>query len=115
MEEKTVETTKKENIFVRGKQWFKEKKEVASQFFTENPQAIMPFVGGLATILFTGFKIVAGSGEKRLESCRVEDDVTGESLLLTHPLTNDEVLELGNRMTTGCSKAEALNEMGLLK
>jgi hypothetical protein len=45
----------------------------------------------------------------------VEDDVTGEDLVLDHPLTNDEILELNRRMKAGEFKADILRDMGLLR
>lgn len=45
-----------------------------------------------------------------------EDPQIGERLLIDHPLNNQESLELSQKMREeGVTKAEALNDMGLLK
>lgn len=112
MEEKMAEdqSVKKENVLVRGKKWLRRKANGTLEFLTKNPMVIMP----AASILLGLFKIAmsgGGNGDKYL----VEDEVTGEKLKVTHRLTNDEILELEDRMVDGQLKGRALNDMGVLK
>ena len=68
----------------------------------------------LAITVVTGIAsnmIEAGANDALL----VEDDITGLDFKTKHPMTNKEILELGDRMSVGQSKGDALNEMGLLK
>lgn len=116
-ENKTVEITeeKKENILVRGKKWMQNKLDSVAKFASDNPQMIFPIVTAFGSLAFTGLRMIAGAGTNQIDHCRVEDDVTGEEFITKHPLTNDEILELGNRMIDGEWKGSALNDMGLLK
>lgn len=68
-----------------------------------------------------GFSILSGlasilSGNKQRDACLVEDDFTGEEVYAKHPLTNDEILAMTQEMrANGSTKAEALNDLGLLR
>ena len=110
-ENPNIETTKKENIFVRAKNWGVRMVDKGVGFIAKNPMLIMP----LASLFVGCIGAVTGGGAKRYESCKVEDDVTGENLITKHPLTNDEILELGDRMNEGIPKGRALDDMGLLR
>lgn len=114
--------TEKKNIFVKAKEKFKEKKEKMKEkkesvfhFLAENPQITMSLFSALGTIGLGGAIAVSKASKRRFEACQVTDDITGEDLFVDHPLTNDEILELHQRMTCGQSKAEALRDMGLLR
>lgn len=119
MEEKNVE---KQTIFVKAKKKIKEKTDKAKEtagnifhFFAEHPEVTQAVFSGLATLGFGGIMAASRAGKQRLEACRVDDDITGERFLVEHPLTNDEILELNQRMSCGESKASALESMGLLR
>lgn len=117
-ENKTAENSKekkKENILVRGKKWMQNKLDSVAKFASDNPQMIFPIVTAFGSLAFTGLRMITGAGTNQIDHCRVEDDVTGEEFITKHPLTNDEILELGNRMIDGEWKGSALNDMGLLK
>lgn len=113
--------TEKKNIFVKTKEKFKEKRKKAKEnkerlfhFLAENPQITMSLFSAIGTIGIGGAIAVSKASRRHLEACQVEDDLTGENFLVDHPLTNDEILELNERMRCGQSKAEALRDMGLL-
>jgi len=75
---------------------------------------VVPAIG--LTVSFISIIGSALSGDKKREACLVEDDFTGEDLMVKHPLTNSDILEMSDRMKTdGVTKAEALDDMGLLK
>lgn len=113
-EKKTFVVKVKERAKKTKEKW-KEKKESAIHFLAENPQITMSLFSALGTIgIGTGIAI-SKAGRHYRESCEVEDDVTGENLLLDHPLTNEEVLELNRRMKDGESKVDILQDMGLLR
>ena len=87
-------------------EFFKEHEEVTSGLITLGfsilPGAMVAIVGAIA-------------GGNNPEACLVKDDVTDLNFRTKHPMTNKEILELGDRMIDGQSKGDALNEMGLLK
>ena len=116
-ENKTIEMKDevKMGLLMKVKGKLKNAKNSVLEFMTENPQVIMPLFTCLGAVAAALFHIATNAGEKRLEACRIEDDVTGEKLLAKHPLTNTEILELGSRMIDGEPKAEALQDMGLLR
>lgn len=80
-------------------------------YLAENPGSIIPF----ASILFGGLNLLINCRIKQNSNCWVKDIVTEEKFLAKHPLTNSEILELGERMSNGELKGEALSNMGLLK
>ena len=75
----------------------------------------MGVIGGLVTGISTVSSMASGSPTNTIPSCRVEDDVTGLEFRTKRPLTNDQILELGERMIDGQTKGNALYEMGVLK
>ena len=117
MEEKkkTEEETKTEEkkgialVWSGLKKGFKE----AGQIIKDNPMMIIPILGG--TLRIVGKIISTASGAGNYDHCMVTDDITGEDFLTIHPLTNSEILNLGDRMSEGQSKGEALSDMGLLR
>lgn len=78
-------------------------------------------IGWIVPAAIGGFSVLSGlmsilSGNKQREACLVEDDYTGEEVYAKHPLTNDEILAMTQEMrTNGSTKAEALNNLGLLR
>ena len=101
--------------WIKAKKWVKDKVDKTMTFFTENPMLVMPILSGVGMLIGGAVKIATSGGNTRYEACLVEDDVTGEELLTKHPLTNDEILELGERMIDGQPKGAALDDMGLLR
>lgn len=101
--------------WVKAKKWVKEKGNEVLTFFTKNPMMMMPILSGVGMLIGGVVKLASSNGNDRYESCLVEDDVTGEELLTKHPLTNSEILELGDRMIDGQPKGAALEDMGLLR
>lgn len=90
-------------------------KEETGKFIGEHPEVIVPIVSS-AFALYVGATSLAKSNERdRIRACEVEDDITGLKFLTDHPMTNSEIMELGDRMTDGQTKGAALNEMGLLR
>ena len=105
------------DIRVRIKRKWEKAKEKAKdfgQFVKENPQVVPMILSGFGMLVGGGVRLIAGSG-KNNESCMIKDDVTGCEFKTKHPLTNDEILELGDRMIDGEWKGQALQEMGVLK
>ena len=110
-----VQEEEKLGILEKGKLWMKAIKDGTREFIVENPAMTMPILTGL--IMFGGgiLKGLTGTGGKRYEHCKVQDPITGEYYLTEHPLTNGEIRELGERMSSGEMKGEALDNMGLLR
>ena len=92
-------------------------KEKVGKFFEENKEVTSGLISFGFTLLPAVVVAIGGAiaGSKNPEACLVEDDVTGLDFKTKHPMTNKEILELGDRMIDGQSKGDALNEMGLLK
>lgn len=114
--EKTVEVTEEKlGFFTKVKLWGKAIKDGTTEFIVENPAMTMPILTGL--IMFGGgiIKGLTGSSGRKLDRCKVQDPITGEYFLADHPLTNSEIRELGDRMSSGEDKGEALENMGLLR
>ena len=76
---------------------------------------IIGVVGGIVTGVSTISNVASGSPTNTIPSCRVEDDVTGLEFRTKRPLTNEQIIELGDRMIDGQTKGDALKEMGVLK
>ncbi len=113
-ENKTVETTKAEGSwFQRTKAKVTSGLNSFAEFVSKNPAMVLPMVSMVGSLAFKGLSMLAGANQN--DRCLSEDDVTGEEFMLKHPLTNNEILELGSRMIDGESKGEALNDMGLLR
>lgn len=92
-----------------------ETKESAFRFLAENPQITISLFSALGTIGIGATMAISKAGRRHYEACQVVDDVTGEKFLLDHPLTNEEILEINRRMIDGESKADILEDMGLLR
>lgn len=115
-EKKTVETEEEQ---VQEKQSFGQKvKEVGKavgEVLSKNPMMIIPVISGIFGIVGKIVSIAAGNGRCWNEHYLSEDEISGESYRLKHPMTNSEILELSDRMVDGETKGEALDNMGLLK
>ena len=108
---KNEEETKPETFW----QKVKEVGKIAGEIIVKNPMLLIPIVSGVFGI---AGRIVSGAAKNHdawNEHYLSEDDVTGEDFRLKHPMTNEEILELGDRMEGGQSKGDALDEMGLLR
>ena len=78
----------------------------------EYPEAVLSVLGTVATVVIT---VVAASAANSEAACRTKDGLTECEYRTKHPLNNREILELSDKMQSGMTKGEALNEMGLLK
>lgn len=111
---KVNEPEVKKSFIERTKEWAVDIKDGIKKTWNEDPKSIMPFVYGGLAITYGVIKTMLGMAQN--DNVRIKDDVTGLDYIASHRPTNDEILELSNRMTyQGQSKGEALNEMGLLK
>ena len=114
-----MDMTKIKEKVNQGKTWIKEKTEpgvkAVGKFIDEHGYLVIPMIS-VAGSLVAG--VVASANEKSKdyeEKCLVEDDITGQNFKTKHPMTNAEILELGERMIDGQPKGDALDAMGLLK
>lgn len=115
MEENKTQNQEKENIFKKAKKKAADVRNRIIDVALENPQISLTILSGFGMLVAGGAKALLGSGSNKLDKCRVQDDVTEEYFVTTHPLTNDEILELGERMIDGESKGKALKDMGVLR
>ena len=113
MKEKLVEKVKRKVKEVKKKA--SETKENMFRFLADNPQITISLFSALGTIGIGATMAISKAGRRHYEACQVVDDVTGEKFLLDHPLNNEEILEINRRMIDGESKANILEDMGLLR
>lgn len=93
-----------------------EVKNIVAEYVKNNSGMVMMVLPMIVPVAMTALGNATGQGKEYREHCLVEDNRTGEDLMTVHPLTNSEIMELGDRMQTfGQSKGEALRDMGLLK
>ena len=93
-----------------------ETKQKIEKFVDEDAGMVMMLLPMASSVLLAIAGNAAASKKERYDRCLVEDDRTGEDLMVKHPLTNDEIMDLSDRMHAfDQSKGEALRDMGLLK
>lgn len=80
-----------------------------------NPMLSVTLLTSLIGTVGGTIRVVSNKRAMEYKQCMVKDDVTGERFFVKHPLTNDEVLELGSRIIDGEWKGNALEEMDLLR
>ena len=115
MEDIKNENQTKENFGTKVKNFFGKAKDKTMVFIVENPQLTLPLLSGIGMLFGGGVKLAMNARKNRLKDCEFEDDFTGGTYRTSHPLTNDEILELERQMNGGKSKGEALNDMGVLR
>lgn len=109
LKEKAIEV--KDQVIQKAK----DVKEKAIRFVEENPGLIIPILSGAGMLVSGVLAAANGKTDEREKMCLVEDDITGQNFKTIRPMTNSEILELGERMVDGQTKGDALNTMGLLK
>lgn len=110
--------TKAKDTVEKAKSFGKNVSVKVCNYLDANPDMIKPVVyGGIAVVggVITGLMNFAADTVPAKESCLVEDEVTGLNYRTKHPMTNNEILELSDRMVDGQTTGDALVEMGLLK
>lgn len=110
---------KKENVFVRAGRKVKaagaKVVDVVMRAIDEKPELIVPIASGLFAIIGGGFRLIKDGRANWESQCEVEDDISGVMLKTRHPLSNEEILELDERISAGGSKGKELQDMGLLR
>ena len=104
---------KGKEIIDKGKAKLAKGKQKVGDFVVNHPELVIPVAALGISVVGGAINTIAKAGD--LEGCRVKDDVTELELLTKHPLTNSEILELNQRMIDGDPKAQALDDMGLLR
>lgn len=115
MEDNNELKQENEGFFAKIKRRAVEIKSTATEFFTENPNAIFGIASGIGTIGLAIARIIFSAASKSGAGYSMESDISGGEFRLNHPLTNAEIQELDNRMLEGASMGDALEEMGALK
>lgn len=107
---------KVEEVGSKAKEKFDAGKEKVDAFIHEHGETVLAVAPMALPVLFAIAGGVATNNANKQKRCLVKDDRTGEKLMVKHPLTNDEILDMGDRMEANdLSKGEALKDMGLLK
>ena len=111
-----------ENEKTKWEQFKNEFKEKIGEFgiklldaMVNNPMLSLTLITSLVGTVGGTIRAVSNKRVMEYKNCIVKDDVTGERFLVKHPLTNDEVLELGTRIIDGEWKGNALESMDLLR
>jgi len=114
--EKEVKKTLKEKIHDELTVW-KEAGKIFLNDLKEHPEAIGGIVTGLITTIGAGIAIAGNRRDKAEESCRIHESITGFDWVTTHPLTNQELLEVNRRLYDEQINGlgEALEAEGYLK
>ena len=100
----------------KAKEKFDACKEKAVTFIKDRGEMILAVAPIVVPALVAIASGVATNSANKQKHCLVKDDRTGEKLMVKHPLTNDEIMDMGDRMEANdLSKGEALRDMGLLK
>ena len=106
---------KAKEVGVKVKEKAKAGADKAVEYINAHDEMVRPIAIGIAGVVGG---LIAGYNNldtREAAHCVVEDDITGCEFRTKHALTNNEILELGDRMTEGQMKGYALKEMGLLK
>lgn len=114
--EKEVKKTFKEKIHDELAVW-KETGKIFWNNLKEHPEAIGYFVSGLITIGGAGIALISNQQNKVEEGCKIHDEMTGFDWVTTHPLTNQELMEVNRKLYDEQIKSlgQALDEAGYLK
>lgn len=83
--------------------------------FKENPTLAVMAIASVKDIISIVVATTERSREENQARLQTHDAYSDCDLTTKHELTNAEILEMTERMKTGQTKAEALNDMGLLK
>ncbi len=89
--------------------------KVVIDTFKENPMLAVMAVSSIGTVVTGVASAITKNREENDEACTTYDPYAGANLMTTHELTNSEILEMTDRMKTGQTKGQALNDMGLLR
>lgn len=116
VKDKEVKKTWKEKVHDELTVW-KETGKIFWNNLKEHPEAIGYFVSGMITIGGAGIALIGNQKSKEEESCRIHESITGFDWVTTHPLTNQELLEVNRRLYDEQIKGlgEALEAEGYLK
>lgn len=99
----------------QAKKWGEKKKNEVTETVKKYPFIVKPILIATGTILVGIFKTVNSIQEGKTNKCKVESDISGLDYIVKHPMTNQEILELDQKMADGERKGEALDDMELLK
>ena len=107
---------KKENFLIRGKRWVVNKFKTVCKVADENPGLVFEAAVIIGGVFIGGLKALASGGSSSYqEKCLIESDVSDQCYKVKHPLTNQEILELDDKLVDGMTTGEALDNMGLLR
>lgn len=98
-----------------GYEKVKETGKIVIDTLSENPMLAVMAVTSVLSTAGTIINSVSRNREDDEERCTTHDSYAEADLVTTHELTNTDILEMTERMKSGLTKAEALNDMGLLK
>lgn len=108
----------KESVFDKAKALGKkglDKVKDGFNYVMENPEECADkAIAGITTAFVLGCAVVGIADAKKARRSVYSRNI-GESIELKHKLTNQEKVEIDQRMKNGQTKIEAVREMGLIK
>ena len=89
--------------------------KIVGETFAKNPMLAVMAISTIGSTVTTIMNTVSRNKEEEEDRCTTYDAYAGMEITTTHELSNQEILEMTERMKAGQKKVEALNDMGLLK
>ena len=89
--------------------------KIVGETFVKNPMLAVMALSTIGSTVTTVLNTVSRNKEEEEDRCTTYDSYAGMDITTTHELSNQEILEMTERMKAGQKKVEALNDMGLLR
>lgn len=89
--------------------------KIVGETFVKNPMLAVMALTTIGSTVTTVMNTISRNKEEEEDRCTTYDSYAGMDITTTHELSNQEILEMTERMKAGQKKVEALNDMGLLR
>lgn len=89
--------------------------KIVGETFVKNPMLAVMALTTIGSTVTTVMNTISRNKEEEEDRCTTYDSYAGMDVTTTHELSNQEILEMTERMKAGQKKVEALNDMGLLR
>ena len=89
--------------------------KIVGETFVKNPMLAVMALSTIGSTVTTVLNTVSRNKEEEEDRCTTYDSYAEMDITTTHELSNQEILEMTERMKAGQKKVEALNDMGLLR
>lgn len=89
--------------------------KIVGETFVKNPMLAVMFISTVGSTVVSIANTISKNKDEEEDRCTTYDSYAGMDITTTHELSNQEILEMTERMKAGQKKVEALNDMGLLR